>query len=286
MLGMTVVQGADAIEAVELLDREGAPIAYTGTETLSLRLSKGDGLAVVTLTTSAATWLAAPRGRVRIWLTKVDTATFTPGSYYVYLAVVAGTLRSEGVVATLEVVAAPAAVTAGKVYCTLDDVKRFAPWIERTIPNDISAQSDLGEYRARARTWLDEQILARARARVETQAELHAPVLAVDPIEITTGYDAGPSWGPSVYPDTTVQDQLDDIQTHLDADKLVVDAKVKEITAKYTIHLLCDVQIGDGPSETPYQVLAKRFRSDALYGLVGWIARLDTDSDGDADFMI
>ncbi len=88
LLPLECVVGSDFIENVVLYDRDDSPIrSYLGGETLAIELSTGDDQAPIPLTSSSVAWSDVTTGKLTITLTRADTATFTPGDYYLYLSI-------------------------------------------------------------------------------------------------------------------------------------------------------------------------------------------------------
>jgi hypothetical protein len=130
-----------------------------------------------------------------------------------------------------------------------------------------------------------DQCLERARKILDDQAKRHGPILEVDAIEPTTGYDDGPAWGPSILPDTTIRDQLDTIEGHLTSGKLIKTDRYKRAVAFRAASLICQAQCGPD-KDTPYWSLRDRYQDQYIRTLAGLTFEIDTDTDGVADFTI
>lgn len=272
---------------------DGSSLAgkFTGAETFRARLWLGDDLAPAWDSNSAVAWIAYNIAKPTLKLTvpRSAIAGLKPALWYLSILINPGTDDIEVCEpgTTLELV--PAADGAGAslpAYTERDELLQYAPWLGEVVARDTRLRGDLSEQRNLARQWIDRTAIARARRILEAQADAHEPVLAVDPIEPADGVDAGPAYGPSVYPDTTVRDQLRAIQGHLDADRLILDTGVREAAARYAVSLTCEALLGRGPDESGYQQTAARNRTLAMHRLAGTPLRIDTNGDGVAEMEL
>ena len=234
---------------------------FDGTETFSAKLWAGDDRSpAATLTAAWDPDLASnPAGvakpRVKLTIASSAVASCTPGTYYLQVLINPGTdnvpVLPDG--STYELTPGPGTGTIGTAYCTLDQCRKFVPWIDQAIAKHPAVQLDLAELRYEARCWVDEVALARARRILERQAIRHDPVEWVEPITPTSGVDFGPQWGVSVYPDTTLRTQLEAIEDSLAADRLVLSPAVVRAAAYRTAFLVCDPLYGTQEDQTPWQ---------------------------------
>ena len=263
---------------LDLTGQGGASLLglFTGSETFSATLWAGDDrTAAATLT---AVWdddladnpegVAKPRIKLTVATSAIDE--LTPGRYYVQVIINPGTddvpVLEDG--SFLELTAAPGSGTAADTYCTLDDVRRFAPWIDQAAAKHGSVQLDLAEVRARARTILDDRIVS-------------AYVAGVRGGTITRGiYETY----------LTVDDTSTEIRAWLDSDKLMVSGGrgeiVKEITARLTIAMVCEPLLGGPDDKMTYQKMGAFNRRLAEQLITSYRAELDTDGDGSVDVII
>ena len=145
--------------------------------------------------------------------------------------------------------------------------------------------SSLAEYRAQARKWIDRQIMVRVRRTIEEQYKRHAPVLVVNQPDINTGVDDGPWWGESVYPNASIDGQVQTIQGWLDAGGLqLTDGIIARVAALRSIAELCQSQLGNGPEETSFQDLAGNYRGQAWRDWSQTIARI-VSTDGNSTVL-
>lgn len=255
---------------------------YAGTETLGLVVWQGDDQTPATLTTSAATWVSGPNGQVLVTLTSADTANLTVGLWRLRVTITTGGEVVPAYEAILDVRPVSGSASPVATYCTFDDVLKVAPWVRRLVLDDQAMQGTLAEHRGLARQWLDRQLLSRVRRDLESQYERHAPIVEVITPEITTGLDAGPEWGPSIYPQADVSGQLETVRGLLSTNKLKTADGVAALIASYmATAYLCDSQLseGDGPN---YTTLAAKYRRMAQETLSGWTAQLEITTPQDA----
>lgn len=252
--------------------------AFTGAETITASVWPGDDLPETFAPTLV--WLAAVNATVTLSVSAAQTASVTPGDYYVQLTV-SGVKQRIG---TLRVGPSPGTGAAAPTICTRADVLNVGgKAVESLIEG--SDQGTLGELRGRACRWTWRTLASRARSILESQASRHGAVKEVDPIDPTDGVDAGPNWGPSTIPDTTVRNQIKAIQGYLNDGLLMTDDEVVEANAHWVIHLLYARQIAGRDGDDQYRSLSRYHRSEAIRILAGATLRINTDtSDFNADF--
>lgn len=250
-----VARGEAAVFTVTLTSDSGAALPFAGSEALTVQHWKGDDLASVSGATAA--WLTAP-SLVDVTYPAAFTAQLDVGAYYARLWIDTTTLAAEWLV---RVTPAAGSGTAPSVYCTYDDVLTYCPWIMQAQTADPTIQADLGEHRARARTKLEDVILARFRPSSVwwLQAISHSD------------HDDPSTW----------------LRAQLDANRLMTTgsrgAKVKEITARWTAVLVLENQVGLDDAllkQAAYQ------RATIHQLLASYVAELDTDGDGEVDLRV
>lgn len=275
-------QGADVAYRIQLRGEDGLPLAgvYAGTEPLSVRVWAGGEQAALPLASTAASWADATDGTITLAIGRADTAAIDPGLYWLLVRIADGADTVDAYEARLLVEPEPGTDGPLPSYCTMDDVRVLAPWIDQLVSDSPLLHADLGAQRRQAREDIDDLVLRRARTILDDQRLRHAPIAWVAPLVPADGVDAGPGWGPSIYPDTSLQAQLEAIRAHLAADRLVRDGRLVQAAAQLTIACVCAPQLGDGPGETPFQVIARRFEAAARGQLRGWIARIDPTGTG------
>ncbi len=292
--------GADGEWDLVVQDSRARPVTtYTGAATLAVSVWPGDDQAETFAPT--AVWTDATAGRIKLSIAGSDTASLEAGQYEQRLSITAGGLTKSFALPPLSLLSIAGMGTAIRTYCTLRQILRLVPWIETVEGMDARLVANFGQERFEASRWLDRQVMTRARRIIEQQAERHAAVVTVTPVTIVDGYDAGEAYGESIYPDETIQAQLNQIQGYLDADQLMLTYTtstdddppvvttwpmdggiVPRIVAYRTVYEILDDQIGK-QGDTPYQDLAARYKRRANDLLMTWVAKIDTDADGIAN---
>jgi hypothetical protein len=285
--------GTSRVYRITLAGAEGSSLAghFDGTETFTARLWPGGSYP--TAATLSAAWEAAPAALARpVLLLTVSAAAIADLDPVVYqLEVLAdpdellyrGSLRLE---------ASPGAVALPRVYCTLADLLAECSWVERVEElKDARAANFLPEI-AQASRWVEDQAMARWRRANVDQARRHGPVLCVAPIVVTEGVDAGPWWGDSAIPDTTLRTAEDAFAALLDSAGLMQGhpadrGKLARVVALEALALSLDDQVGPVPgTETTMQAMAGQYRKRRARLMPGLVLRVDSDADGVADYTL
>lgn len=287
------VVGADVSRVLTLLDVNGNAITtLSGSATLAAKVWVGDDQPV--LFSPSVVWLVPSAGTITYSHTAAQTASLEPGYYQVQLSLGVGSVTYKNTIAVLHLSPSPGTAAVTPVYCTRKDLLAIAPWVEsqEDLQND---QTNFARQCGLARQWLDNIIMDRVEEILNDQSRRHGPVLCVTPIIPTTGYDAGPKWGPSTIPVTTIRDQLAVFRGYLNSNMLMrkgYDAtvpldngQVERIAGSYALYLILDAQLG-AKDETSYQELGKQHLKRAIRNLAAWTALIDTDADGVPDFSI
>lgn len=242
--------------------------------TLAASISFGAGRAAIVL--PSIEWLDLDAWTATLTVTAEQTAALEPGFYRLYvtvdvdgqiLPVFDGMIRLTGSPGTAD--------EPGPAYCSMRNVRAVASWIDNLITaEDLGLSTDLAEHRARARTRLEDAIVAAYRPSSRRGS--------------TGGYQLGDpgsgSWG------WDTESQSSWMRDQLAAGRLLLTGprgdRAREITACLAVALLCSEQIGKGKSETDYQALARQYfaRADSL--MAGYVAELDLDADGSPDLWV
>jgi hypothetical protein len=274
---VTVRQGTALSLTITLANSDG-PLAYVGSETLQAIVWAGDDQEP--LATLTPTWLVAADGTVSLTIPAVTTSALDPQAYTISLTVVSASVTYEGWRAWLRIESGPGTADPAAVWCSYDDMLRFASWLDQ-----IQSESDtagFAEQRARATEWAIEQGMSRARDMLESQYQRHAARYNTNTITWVipdSGVDLGPQWGRSSYIEPQMLVDLDAWRARFaDTDIVVVDSRMKEIVAKYAIAMACDQQIGE-LAKTSYQELAARYRRKAIQLMAGYSWRFLTPAD-------
>lgn len=263
-MGDKLIQARDEgrIYAFDLYGDGDVPATgFTGAETFEVTLWAGDDRSPAWTSTTAAEWIEAspPEGQAPSFrLTVPDTALadVDPGTYRLRVRILGAVdgLPRTGFDGHLQVTGTAGTAAADPVYIAADDLLDAFPGLLDL--EDVDSEQAAGiEPRAEARAWLDDQVAARAEARVEEQDRL------------------GWSWGDAD------RAALEAIRAHLDAGRLLVDDAARRIGACYAVYRVLRGVVGkDG--QNPYKAQALEFKAEAVRRLSGWKARLDTDDDG------
>lgn len=282
-----LIQGADDAFTIQVAQGNGQPATgiYSGTEPLTVEVWTGDDQTPLTLTGTSATWSSANNGLILFRVGAADTANMTAGVWRARVYLTKNAAKQAVYECTFDIHPAPGTAATPATYCTYDDMQRLAPWIRRLVSTDPMMVSSLAEYRAQARKWIDRQIMSRVRRTLEEQYRRHAPVLHVTQPTINTGMDDGPWWGESIYPQATIDAQVQVVQGWLDDDGVqLTDGMVARVAALRSIAELCDSQLGNGPEETSFQDLACKFRGQAWRDWSQTIARI-ISTDGNSTVL-
>lgn len=288
-------QGSTRDYRIELARRDGTSLlgVFAGTETFRAYLWAGDDQRPVWSSNTAVAWDPALAGNptaldtpaLRLEITATDTATITPGRYYLQIKLNPGiddiAILPPG--CTYELTPSPATTVAPRTYCSYDDVIDVAPWLPTAAKKATWLTADFGEQRGMARAEIDDTVMCRVKRIIRDQHRRHAPVKISDPIVPTDGIDAGPWWGISTIPDTSERDAIAAFRTLLDADRLMRSARLVEIAANLTVYYVCRTLI-TSDSMNPYRGQGKDAWNRAMVMLAGWDAYLDTNADGTADY--
>jgi hypothetical protein len=276
---------------------DGSVVAgFTNAAALTCECWAGDDQAAVLA--PSVSWINPAAGKVLFSIATGATSAVPAGLYDLVLVVVGATGTYRYPVGKLRLIPTAGTATPPPVYCEAEDVEDLAAgWVEQL--RKLSTGSGLENWlrqRAEARRFVDRTVMARAKRVLEDQARRHGPLLAVDPILPSSGYDAGPQWGDSTIPDTTLRDQLAAFRGYLVAGQLMCtangndpqdldDGKVARIAAHYTLYLILNGRVGM-VEKTPYQALARQHKGWAIAEAIGWTALIDTNGDGKADYVL
>jgi len=290
MASLEAIRGADRAWKLTLIGGDGVALtSFAGTETLASSCWTGDDQEASFSPT--ATWIDASEGTIRLSVAGSQTTDLSPGTYNLQLSITSGGVTVKQNLPGLRILPSPGTAEPPATYCTLDDLRRVAAWVDQLQDLDTD-QTGFAEQRAIAWQWLVLQVMARFRRIQSGQARLGSSWAALDAefdssSTTTLGYDSGPGSGPSSVPDATIRTAETTLLGYLD-DGLLMTADdspdrglSRRIMAHYAMAEICQPQIGNAPgSETSYQLLATQFRNRAIGMLGGWRARIDTASDG------
>jgi hypothetical protein len=238
---------------------------FDGTEPIAASVWPGDDRAQSFAPT--VTWLSAEDRTITVEWAGSATASMAPGRYLMELRIGSGSDAPGVNVAYVDLQPSPGSGTAPKVYCTLDDMRRVAPWIDQV--QTTSDQAGFAEQRAMARVDFDRVVQTRyVGAEFDRESSLDQF------LDGLPEYEAGED-------DATLQAWLDD-------DRLVTTGptgeQVKRWNAYAAVAHVCMAQIGTGP-DNQYSKRAAYFTAKADELLCGMTIGIDTteDEDGEGD---
>ncbi len=219
---------------------QGDPITgYTGAEALAAEVWPGGDRS--DLFHPSVTWSNPAAGALALTVTGAQTAGLDPGRYFgqvILLDPAAGPLVAYRW--SMDLSAAPGLATAPPAYCRGRHLLLHARgWLKKLPSEDDEA--GYAEQCGRARTWLDDLILARSR---------------------TAGYLSLGSPGYGSWGGTSSQPNVW-LRGLLDGPGLVVRDWVIEATAKRALSYLCDGQLGSGDKGSEVQALGRRWRTES-----------------------
>jgi len=226
---------------------------YAGTETLSAVIWDGaDGPAVAS---PSATWISGPLGTIKLTLAAADTATLDVQPWPIRVSIAAGGRTFPAWEGWLDLQPSPGSGATLKSYCTFADMLQYGgQWLKQLLTT--ANRAGFLEERARARSKLDEWILANYRPAVAYSTR------------------TGPwGWSSPESPNATVKG-------YLDADKLIVTDKAREICARLALHFACEAKLDQSEASDPWARQAAYQLRAASALAVTYVAEIDTNADG------
>jgi hypothetical protein len=256
-----VTQGAGLQIDVTLADSLGDPVTgYDGTQPLYSFVWPGGSRSVIF--TPDTTWIDPAQGVIRITVIEADTATLAPGRYQLLTRLVDAGRTFDAYGCTIDVLAFAGSGVTPLTYTTDNDLHLYGrSWLAGL--QDESDETGFVEQQALARQWIER--IAQAK-RVSGGLAMSVDGRAIAP-RVVGGRS---QW----------------LKELFDAGALMVTDQVREVCAKYSLHLICAGQIGTGESATAYGNLAQMYLSQAEATVSGMTLELDTDHDGWADLRI
>jgi len=239
----------------------------TSGATVEAKVWPGDDRAPILTIAGDAT--DAATGYFAVTFAADDTASVAEGLYrYQVLATEGGTTVTvfDG---RIRISGIPGTATAPTTYCSFEDMKRLAPWIEDLADADED-QAGFAEQRGEARKWLD--VLAQKHYRVPGIGNRQTS------LDHLLGYG------------DTVGDRDATLQGWLDDDRLILDDDVVRACAHYAIAEVCTGKLTPGTvgSGAGYSQFAAYHRAQARGKASTLALRLDTTEtpDGECDVVI
>jgi len=259
-----------------------AVTTWTSAATLTLSAWQGETYAAAFVPTGA--WVSAPSGIFMLSIAAGDTTLVPMGDYLIRLSVDGGPNQP---IVTLRLLDTQGTTVLPRMYGSLKGMVRECSWIQEVESlKDSQANNFIPELDQASRE--AESIAISREIRVlRDQARRHTPVLYVTPIVPTTGYDAGPEWGDSAIPDTTIQGTLSTFADAIDSVGLMTTypadrGGLVKWTNLYALYLALDDQVGTVPNtDTSIQSLAMKYLKRANILMAGLTLRVDLDAADD-----
>lgn len=255
-------RGVDRDYQLQLNDpTTGLPLTsvYAGSETLSAVIWDGaDGPAVAT---PSATWISGPLGTIKLTLAAANTASLDVQPWPIRVSIATGGRTFPAWEGWLDLQPSPGSGSTLKSYCSFADMLQYGgQWVKQLLTT--ANRAGFLEERNRARTKLDEWILANWRPAVSYSTR------------------TGPwGWSSTESPNKT-------LKAHLDADKLIVTEKAREITARLALGFACEAKLDPSEAADPWARQARyQFRKASALA-VTYVAEVDTNGDGYPEYAI
>ena len=252
------IRQGEALElAVTLQDDQGNPIAnYTGQEPLTAPVWPGGNLPASTH--ASATWSDPPRGGIALAVSAAQTAALAEGRYFGTVGLVdASGTPLEAYKWAMDVLPAPGSAVLPPSYCGFKDLLKYGRAWLRTLqtPDD---EAGFAEQCGRARSWLDDWIIARYPNAVY--------VTLGDPGYGSTAWGVGPGYLPNQW-----------LRGILDRGGLVPRDWVVEATARHALCLICEDQVGPDERGRAFELLGRKYRTRASNIALAHTAELITN---------
>lgn len=205
-------------------------------------------------------------GQIAMSVSAAQSASLAPATYAIQVTVapVGTSLNIIVFEGSLKILASPGTAVLPPTYCTVDDMKIYAPWIEdlQDLKTDVAG---FLSQRGRARTWFEDLIHRHYRygGGISRQQNLLIGGMG------KTGYRTGMR-NPFVV-------------AALANNSLIVTDQIKEANARYAIALVCDGQVG---LDNPYRQKAEDYFYAASNIAQQTTCELDTNNDGFTDMVV
>jgi hypothetical protein len=238
---------------------------FENTDTLLAQLWQGQE--DIALATPAIVWLSATNAQYQISFNNADTLTLALGVYYVSATATrsgrSAALLPKGSTVTLQ--PAPGATVSPPTYITVADIRVIAGWIDQVNPPN--SETGFLQQCARARSWLDENILRNYRGGNVELLGYHG--LALD------------SWYTGGTRRTSLRNPF--ILGLLQQNALIVTDRTREICAYYALSLICENMLMQSGKPAQYLGMAARARAEAQRLLSCYTAELNVNGDVDSN---
>lgn len=248
------------------------PTTLLGSDTLTATLWQGDDQS--STLTPTVTWVDATTAKYQITFNNSDTSSLSPGVYRLQAFATRSSRTVTLLDATLTLLATAGSASALTTYCSIEDMRRIASWIERLQTKDD--QTGFAEQRHMAREWTDTCIQKHFRGTNTVSSDFY----------FTPWTFGGPAglWSRPWRPYRTGAWNTT-LQTWLDANYLILRAPIVRANALYALAIVCESQL-TAEYANPYHEQGKRFRRLANAAITSCEAEIDTDADGLANYTI
>lgn len=274
---ITVIQGTSCSPLLQRTTDGTTPVTgFLSSDVLTARVWIGEDQPI--LFSPSVAWIDASIAKFQLFLSAGNTATLTPGTYYVQILATRGSSVIKLFDESILITPAPGTATALTSYCTYRDMQRFAPWVSR-----LQSQSDLAGFaqeRQDARNWFDDLLQRHFRGGSGLSPDLYfIPGIAF--MGGMGGYGGGylVPYRPGI--------RSKQLQDWLDADRLDVTSEVIKANAAYAIAQVAKAQIVPGNDKSSaYSSFYAHFEAMAEHTAQLITAELDSDGDGTNDTAI
>jgi hypothetical protein len=256
-------QGARGVWTITLSDSQGgSPSGLSGADSVSAAIWNGDDGAV--LATPTCVWATAPTS-LTLTITSTDTASLTAQPYPIRAYITHSGQVIPAWRGWLDLRSTPGSATAKPTYSTFSDMCLYAgDWIRKVMIE--TSESGFQTERARARTRLEEVILARYRP----SAFMYRADLSLGGYGTNFAPEAPNPW----------------LKTQLAANYLIVTNKVIEICSRLAIYYACTQSLGTPGKDNVYEAEGMRQKAEASRLFKSYVAEIDINSDGLPDLTI
>lgn len=272
-----ITKGSSVPFNAPVVDTNNNPITLQGTETLAgIVWPGGDQPRSFALT---PVFDSLPGNNTITTVSASDVAALDSATYFVSLTIDfgAGLGPQEYYRGTLEVQADAASATAPPVYCTIDDLRLYAEWIDDL--QSVHTETGFLQQRGQARKWLDEIIVANYKY---LNFNLQLGQAGFGSLAMMVG-------NRDPIPSKWLRDQLanDVVITNgvYSGTGLIVRESTVEIVAKRALYLICSAQLGR-QGDTSYQDMARRFQRESESMVMCYRPEIYPTSNGYAGLMV
>ena len=250
------------------------PSPFLTTDTLSTTIWAGeDQPSVLTPTT---TWVDYVAGTFQVSVTNSQSASLLPAAYRLQTTATRAGKSASIANCRFEVLSAAGSAATIPVYATFEDMLTYAPWIQDL--QDDNDEAGFLKERGRARSWLDDVIVARYKPG-SLAPQLGQPGFG------SFFMGLGQSVASDCYPTKWLRDQLKANSGVGGTTALICYDQVIEIVSKRALYYVLSAQVS-AKGENPFGQKAREFRAEASNLAKLLRAEVDMNGDGYADYII